>query len=104
MRIDVCAADVSAPAKFVHPTLKSTLVRIDVCAANVKVDVSANLFTVDVSATFFFSFFCFFFVFFCFVFLYLFLSFFLFFPSKTKIVSNFLTMRLILILRVDLDR
>ncbi len=95
MRIDVCAADVSAPATFVLPTLKLTLVRIGVCAANVKVDVSANLFNVDVCATFFFSFFCFSFFL---------ISFFLFFPSKTKIVFNFLTVRLILILRVDLNR
>ncbi len=89
VRIDVSAIDVSAAATFVRPTLKSTLVRIDVCAANVKVDVSANLFKVDVSANLFkvdvsaifiFSFFHFSF----FVFLYLFLSFFLSFFLKLK--------------------
>jgi hypothetical protein len=97
VRINICAADISAAATLVQPTLKLTLVSIDICAANVKVDVSANLFKVDESATLlvFFGFFGF----------SLSLSFFLsFFPSKTKIVSNFLTVLQILILRVDLDR
>jgi len=56
----------------------STLMRINVCVANVKVDLSANLFKVDKSATFFFSFFSFFFLSF-------FLSFFFSFFLKLKL-------------------